>query len=62
MPHDHSHGHHAGHAHSHGEGLGDRALLWAVVVNLGLTAAQIVGGLAADSVALVADGVRGRVP
>lgn len=57
MPHDHSHAHHAGHAHSHGEGLGDRALLWAVVINLGLTAAQIIGGLAADSVALVADGV-----
>ena len=57
MPHDHSHGHHAGHAHSHGEGLGDRALLWAVVINLGLTAAQVIGGLAADSTALVADGV-----
>lgn len=58
MPHDHSDGHsHAGPAHSHGRDLGDRALLWAVVINLGLTAVQIVGGLAADSVALVADGV-----
>lgn len=57
MPHDHSHGHHAGHSHSHGEGMGDRALLWAVVINLALTAAQIIGGLAADSTALVADGV-----
>ncbi|MBB1490050.1 MULTISPECIES: cation diffusion facilitator family transporter [unclassified Paracoccus (in: a-proteobacteria)] len=57
MPHDHAHGHHAGHAHSHDEGLGDRALLWAVVINLGLTAVQIIGGLAADSTALVADGV-----
>lgn len=57
MPHDHAHAYHAGHAHSHGEGLGDRALLWAVAINLGLTAAQVIGGLAADSTALVADGV-----
>lgn len=55
MPHDHAHSH--GHSHSHGAELGDRALLWAVVINLALTAAQIIGGLAADSVALVADGV-----
>ena len=64
MSHDHHHhgrdhphedGH--GHAHDHGKGLGDSALLWAVVINLSLTAAQIAGGLAADSVALVADGV-----
>lgn len=64
MSHDHHHhgrdhphedGH--GHAHDHGKGLGDSALLWAVVINLALTAAQIAGGLVADSVALVADGV-----
>ena len=64
MSHDHHHhgrdhphedGH--GHAHDHGKGLGDSALLWAVVINLALTAAQIAGGLAAGSVALVADGV-----
>lgn len=52
----HAHNHH-GHSHDHGAGLGDRALLWAVIINLALTAAQILGGLAADSVALVADGV-----
>ena len=62
MPHDHhhhghGHSHSHGHSHDHGKGLGDSALLWAVVINLGLTAAQIAGGLAADSVALVADGV-----
>ncbi|ARJ69888.1 cation diffusion facilitator family transporter [Paracoccus contaminans] len=62
MPHDHgpaAHAHGRGHAHGHdqGAGLGDRSLLWAVLVNLALTAAQIVGGLAAGSVALVADGV-----
>lgn len=48
--HDHSHG------HSHLKG-GDTAIGWAVAVNLGLTAAQIVGGVLADSTALVADGV-----
>ena len=55
MSHSHSGHSHAG--HSHGATLGDRALLWAVVINLGLTAAQVIGGLWADSVALVADGV-----
>lgn len=51
MGHSHNHGH--GHSHNHGDG----AIGWAVVVNLGLTAAQIVGGLAADSTALIADGI-----
>jgi cobalt-zinc-cadmium efflux system protein len=56
-PNGHGHGHdHAGHDHG-AEGLGDRALLWAVLINLGLTLAQIVGGQIAGSVALVADGV-----
>ena len=61
MSHDHHHhgrdhphedGH--GHAHDHGKGLGDSALLWAVVINLVLTAAQIGGGLVAGAVVLVA--------
>ncbi|WBU59115.1 cation diffusion facilitator family transporter [Paracoccus albus] len=53
----HSHGH-GGHGHSHAEQFGsDRAILWAVVVNLVLTGAQILGGWWADSVALIADGV-----
>lgn len=47
------HGHHH-HGHSHG---GDGAIGWAVVINLALTAAQIAGGLIADSTALIADGV-----
>ncbi|MBK4217394.1 cation transporter [Paracoccus caeni] len=51
----HSH-HHQGHGHSHGLG-GDAAIGWAVVVNLGLTAVQIIGGIAADSTALIADGI-----
>ncbi|MTE00131.1 cation diffusion facilitator family transporter [Paracoccus sp. YIM 132242] len=46
--HDHAHGH-----HHHG----DAAIGWAVVVNLALTAAQIAGGYAADSTALIADGI-----
>ncbi|HEU0222384.1 MAG TPA: cation diffusion facilitator family transporter [Paracoccaceae bacterium] len=50
------HGHHH-HHHDHGAGLGSRRLLWAVLVNLGLTVAQIVGGLLAGSLALIADAV-----
>lgn len=53
MAHSHSHAHGHGH-HHHG---GDGAIGWAVAVNLALTAAQIVGGLLADSTALIADGV-----
>lgn len=47
-----------GHSHSHGHHHhGDAAIGWAVVVNLALTAAQIAGGYAADSTALIADGI-----
>jgi len=53
MPHSHDHG-----GHSHGAGsLGDRRVLWAVVANVVLTAAQIVGGVVAGSLALIADAV-----
>lgn len=52
--HDHARGH--SHGHTHGFG-GDAAIGWAVVVNLGLTAAQIIGGMIADSTALIADGI-----
>lgn len=38
-------------------GAGDRAIIAAVVVNLGLTLAQVLGGWMADSTALIADGV-----
>lgn len=54
--HGHSHGHAHGHSHSHGFG-GDGAIGWAVLVNLALTAAQILGGFWADSTALIADGI-----
>lgn len=51
-------GHSHGHSHSHGHHHhGDAAIGWAVVVNLALTAAQIIGGYAADSTALIADGI-----
>lgn len=53
--HSHDHG---GHGHAHlPSTLGDRAIMWAVIVNLGLTGAQILGGVVADSTALIADGV-----
>ncbi|GLK64078.1 cation diffusion facilitator family transporter [Paracoccus kondratievae] len=49
---------HDGHGHSHlPGGAGDGAILVAVVVNLALTGAQILGGYIADSTALIADGV-----
>jgi cobalt-zinc-cadmium efflux system protein len=54
----HGHGGHAHHGHSHGiEGRGDRQVAAAVATNLILTAAQIVGGIIAGSVALIADAI-----
>ncbi len=47
----------SGHHHHHhvGADTGDRRVLWAVGVNLLLTVAQIVGGLFAGSLSLIAD-------
>ncbi|MBS0563535.1 MAG: cation transporter [Proteobacteria bacterium] len=62
--HDHDHGHedggrargHAHHGHSHGiEGKGDWQVAAAVATNLILTLAQVIGGLFAGSIALIAD-------
>lgn len=55
----HGHGHqgHGHHGHSHPVPGSDRAILWAVIVNLALTGAQIAGGFIADSTALIADGI-----
>lgn len=50
MPHDHDQ---HGHSHAHGDGK----LTLAVVVNLGLTVVQIVGGILSGSLALIADAV-----
>lgn len=54
MGHSHPHSHAHGHGHHH---HGDRAIGWAVAVNLALTGAQIAGGYIADSTALIADGI-----
>lgn len=55
--HEHGHGHgHHGHGHHHGL-TGDRAIGWAIAINVALTGAQIVGGVIADSTALIADGI-----
>ena len=43
------------HHHHDTEELSDRRLLWAIVVNIGLTLAQVVGGIIANSLALIAD-------
>ena len=48
--------HHNHHGHL-GADAGDRRVLWAVAVNVVLTAAQILGGVLAGSLALVADAI-----
>lgn len=54
MPHDHAHSDHGhGHSHAHGDGK----LTLAVIVNLGLTVVQIVGGVLSGSLALIADAI-----
>lgn len=50
----HDHTHHHGHDHAPAS---DRGLVVAVVINVGLSVAQIIGGIAAASMALIADGV-----
>lgn len=42
--------------HDHGtEQMSDARLVWAVIVNVGLTVAQIIGGVLSGSLALIAD-------
>jgi cobalt-zinc-cadmium efflux system protein len=59
MAHKHSHG--AGHDHSHAHHhhidpeAGDARVAWAIVVNMLLTVAQVVGGILSGSLALIAD-------
>ena len=48
MPHDHHH-------HHVDPDAGDARVAWAVVVNMVLTLAQVVGGLLSGSLALIAD-------
>ena len=48
----------AGHHHHHVDpNAGDARVAWAVAVNLGLTVAQIVGGILSGSLAMIADAV-----
>ncbi|MHA6262607.1 cation diffusion facilitator family transporter [Arenibacterium sp. CAU 1754] len=51
MPHDHAHHHH----HHIDPATGDARVAWAVAVNMGLTLAQIIGGILSGSLALIAD-------
>lgn len=58
--HGHSHGHHHGHGHHHHhhfdlENASEKKLWFAVAANIGLTVAQIIGGIVSGSLALVAD-------
>src|SRR5690606_37692110 len=54
--HSHTHAHSHRHVHMDAE-AGDRRVFIAVVVNVGLTIAQLVGGILAGSLALIADAV-----
>ncbi len=49
----------SGHHHHHhvDPDAGDARVFWAVVVNLGLTVAQIIGGILSGSLALIADAI-----
>ncbi|MCL4768221.1 MAG: cation diffusion facilitator family transporter [Hyphomicrobiaceae bacterium] len=50
----------AAHRHTHphlDEEAGDRRVMWAVLVNIGLTVGQVIGGILAGSLALIADAV-----
>ena len=46
---------HAHHHHHDTEIMNDRRLIWAIVINMLLTLAQIIGGIASGSLALIAD-------
>jgi len=49
----------AGHHHHHhmDPDAGDARVFWAVIVNLGLTVAQIIGGILSGSLAMIADAI-----
>ena len=67
MAHDHNHGHAHGHSHGHGHAHGghhhpipdhvDRAFAIAAGVNLAFVIAEVIAGLMANSVALIADAI-----
>ena len=49
------HSHHHDHAHDHGQHRHDRAFAIGTALNLGFVAAELVFGIAANSMALLAD-------
>lgn len=62
--HGHKHGHSHAHSHGHGhhhhhhfdiENASEKKLWYAVAANIGLTLAQIIGGIVSGSLALIAD-------
>jgi cobalt-zinc-cadmium efflux system protein len=54
----HDHSHHGHHHHNHIDpNAGDARVFWAIVVNMILTVAQIVGGMVSGSLALIADAI-----
>lgn len=55
MNHYHSHGH--SHSHGHTEDLNNKNLLFATVLNLVITVAEIAGGLISNSLALLSDAI-----
>jgi cobalt-zinc-cadmium efflux system protein len=54
--HKHHHGHSHGHSHGHQE-LSGKNLLWATLLNVVITVAEIAGGLISNSLALLSDAV-----
>ncbi|MGB5226084.1 MAG: cation diffusion facilitator family transporter [Arenicellales bacterium] len=57
MEHHNAHGHeHNGHHHHHNlEVIGDRRLGFAIIINILLTVAQVIGGVVSGSLSLIAD-------
>ncbi len=51
--HDHHHGHH--HHHHDTANMSTRKLLWVTLLNLSITLVQVIGGLVANSLALLSD-------
>jgi len=43
------------HNHQHAEGMGDRRLIVAIIINILLTLAQVIGGIVSGSLSLIAD-------
>jgi cobalt-zinc-cadmium efflux system protein len=46
---------HAGHEHHHHEGESQRNLLWATLLNIVITVAEVIGGLLSNSLSLLGD-------